>query len=508
MRIIKNVHGKNYKRKKIMKEYIGTEFYWKLKNVTNQNETITKKILYENYLEIFSKHRKKKVIENTLSLLLTNLFIIGEKELFSDTDKRRWVFENWDSYEKIRMTGLLLNFSKSHTKNDFYWYGDVKVFHRTLANVLSEIEQEGYCVRRDGYYCKNKGYNSKFEIGYWLFNWKKLYDIYIQYDDLDIQIEDNYSPVVIKRKIDGNYKNCTNEYNIDLLLKEDIEYINKLRSMYSEMNVSLDLQNSNNVQNQIFEDYLNQKRYEYENKDESNVFQYDVYTEIELLNKRLSKPVYPYRLYHDDGNFCWGRVYGNGIDSLPKMYKDSILKINGDYTVSIDVKSSILQFYILTYHEDIDNKQDFYSYDSLQNVIDREHRKLYSQCLNYNSSIINAFRAYNGHMLLKQDYNSVITMELFKSIYQNMIEERPYFQGIWLHPEMSKSIILHEADFMKTVSQEMMNQHIPHLCNFDAIYTSYKNLSTTIEIFCSLSLSKFNRSIHIDYDNELYSSLI
>ena len=204
----------------------------------------------------------------------------------------------------------------------------------------------------------------------------------------------------------------------------------------------------------------------------------------------------------------WGRVYGNKIDNLPKMYKDSILKINDEYTVSVDVKSSILQFYILTQHQDIDNIQDFYSYNSLQNVIDREHIKLYNQCLNYNSSIINAFRAYNGHMLLKQDYNSVITMELFKSIYQNMIEERPYFQGIWLHPEMSKSIILHEADFMKTVSQEMMNQHIPHLCNFDAIYTSYKNLSTTIDIFWSLSLSKFNRSIHIDYDNELYSSLI
>ena len=89
-----------------------------------------------------------------------------------------------------------------------------------------------------------------------------------------------------------------------------------------------------------------------------------------------------------------------------------------------------------------------------------------------------------------------------------MIEERPYFQEIWLHPEMSKSIIRYEADFMKTASQEMMNQHIPHLCNFDAIYSSYKNLSTIIDIFCSLSLSIFNRSIYIDYNKELYSSLI
>ena len=485
-------------------------FYWKICNIQKRNETI-EKIIYNKFSNIVNEHRKKRVIVNTLSLLLIKIFISCEKELFSDNDKRRWVFENWYSYEHMKNTGLLLNFSNSHTKNEYYMYGDIKIYHRTLAKILDEIEQKRYCVRRNGYFCMNKGYNSKFQNGFWLFNWQKFYELYAEYRDelnlFDVEI-DNYSPVVIKRKIDGNYKNCTNLYNIDLLFKEDIEYINKLRSMYSKMNVSLDLQNANNVQKQIFEDYLNQKRYEYENKDESNVFQYDVYTEIELLNKRLSKPVYPYRLYHDDGNFCWGRVYGNGIDSLPKMYKDSILKINGDYTVSIDVKSSILQFYILTYHEDIDNKQDFYSYESLQNVIVRAHIKLFSQCLNYNSSIINAFRAYNGNYILKQDYNSVITMELFKSIYQNMIEERPYFQGIWLHPEMSKSIILHEADFMKTVSQEMMNQHIPHLCNFDAIYTSYKNLSTTIEIFCSLSLSKFNRSIHIDYDNELYSSLI
>lgn len=381
---------------------------WKIKN-TKKNEII-ERIIYEKFQTILKKHRKKQVIVNTLSLLLSNVFRIGENSLFLDNEEKRYVFEYWNSYEKMKMTGMLLNFSKSHTKNDFYWYGDVKVFHRTLANVLSEMEKENWCVRRDGYFCFNNGYNKQFEIGYYLFNWPKFYEIYIQYDDLDIQIEDNYSPVVVKRKIDGEYKNVTNEYNIDLLFKDDIDYINKLRNMYNNLIITLDISNANDIQKDILEDYLNQKRYNFEIKDE--------------------------------------------------------------YTVSIDVKSSILQFYILTYHEDIDNIQDFYSYNSLQNIIDREHIKLFSQCLNYNSSILDAFRAYNGHMLLKQDYNRIITMELFKSIYKNMIEERPYFQGIWLHPEMSKSIILHEASFMKTVSQEMMNKHIPHLCNFDAIYST------------------------------------
>ena len=442
-------------------------------------------------------------------MLLSNVFRIGENSLFLDNEEKRYVFEYLNSYEKMKKTGMLINFSKSHTKNDFYWYGDVKVFHRTLANVLSEMEKEGYCVRRDGYFCFNNGYNKQFEIGYYLFNWPKFYEIYIQYDDLDIQIEDNYSPVVVKRKIDGEYKNVTNEYNIDLLFKDDIDYINKLRNMYNNLIITLDISNANDIQKDIFEDYLNQKRYNFEIKDESNVFQYDINEDINFWNRRLSKKFKPYRLFHCDNEIMnWGRVYGNRIDNLPKMYKDSILKINDEYTVSIDVKSSILQFYILTYHEEIDNIQDFYSYNSLQNIIDREYIKLFSQCLNYNSSILDAFRAYNGHMLLKKDYNRIINMELFKSIYQNMIKERPYFQGIWLHPEMSKSIILHEADFMKTVSQMMIHHNIPHLCNFDAIYTSYKDISTTIDLVYSLSIDKFNKPIFIDYDKDLYNSLM
>lgn len=484
----------------------GTD-YWKIRNAET-NETI-EKIIYENFFEsIIKQHRKKQIIVNTLSLLLSNVFRYGENELFLDDQKKQYVFEHWDSYEKMKMTGLLLNFSNSHTKNDFYWYGDVKVYHRTLAKVLSEMEQEGYCVRQDGYFCLNNGYNSKFEIGYYLFNWPKLYEIYIQYDELNIEIDD-YSPVVIKkRNEDGQYRNVTNEYNTELLFKDDVEYINNLRNMYSKMNVTLDIYNANDIQKDILDDYVNQKRYNFEMKDESNVFQYDINEDIKLWNKRLSKPYNPYRLYHDDGKFCWGRIYGNGIDSLPKMYKDSILKIDGNYTVSIDVKSSILQFYILTYHEEIDNKQDMYRYTTIQDILDRQNIKIMTQCLDFNKSLLDSYRAYNNHYLIKKDYKSIMKLEQFQSIYNKMIQERSYLQDLFLHPDFCKSIILHEADFMKTVSQMMIHHNIPHLCNFDAIYTSYKNISTTIEIFYSLSIDKFKKPIFIDYDKDLYNSLI
>lgn len=84
------------------------------------------------------------------------------------------------------------------------------------------------------------------------------------------------------------------------------------------------------------------------------------------------------------------------------------MKINDEYTVSIDVKSSILQFYILTYHEEIDNKQDMYRYTTIQDILDRDNINIMSQCLNYNKDLLNAFRAYNGHYIMIKDYNSIM----------------------------------------------------------------------------------------------------
>ena len=490
---------KKYESKKM-------EIYWKICSI-NKNENI-ENIVYKNFSNIINSHRKKRIILNTLSILLSHIYLVCE-ELACDYDLRQYVFQNQFDFEKMKKTGFLLACSKSHTVKKYYFYGENKIQHRTLVKILEDLMSDGLVVHHPGYFCINNSYNKQYKNGYWLFNWQKFFcEIYIQYDELNIEKIDNYSQVIIKRKEDCEYKNFTNEYNIEFLFKDSIEYINRLRMMYSKMNVSLDFKNANDLQKEIFEDYLNKKRYEYEQKDESNVFQYDVETEIKIWNKRLSKPVNPYRLYHDDRKkFCWGRVYGNGIDSLPKMYKDSILKINDEYTVSIDVKSSILQFYILTQHQDIDNIQDFYLYSSLQNI-DRKHLKILSQCLLYNSNLLNAMRAYNHHCIKQSDYNNILNINDFTSVYQKMIRERNYLNNLFLRPEMSKQMILHESSYMKLISNELMNQHIPHLCNFDAIYTSYRNLYITIDIFHSLSLDMFNKQIFIDYDKDLYNSQI
>ena len=55
---------------------------WKIKN-TKKNEII-ELIIYEKFQTILKKHRKKQVIVNTLSLLLSNVFRIGENSLFLD----------------------------------------------------------------------------------------------------------------------------------------------------------------------------------------------------------------------------------------------------------------------------------------------------------------------------------------------------------------------------------------------------------------------------------------
>ena len=117
-------------------------------------------------------------------------------------------------------------------------------------------------------------------------------------------------------------------------------------------------------------------------------------------------------------------------------------------------------------------------------------------------------RAYNHHCIKQSDYNNILNINDFTSVYQKMIRERNYLNNLFLRPEMSKQMILHESSYMKLISNELMNQHIPHLCNFDAIYTSYRNLYITIDIFHSLSLDMFNKQIFIDYDKDLYNSLI
>ena len=53
----------------------GTEFYWKICNIQKRNETI-EKIIYKNFSNIVNEHRKKQVIVNTLSLLLSNALYI------------------------------------------------------------------------------------------------------------------------------------------------------------------------------------------------------------------------------------------------------------------------------------------------------------------------------------------------------------------------------------------------------------------------------------------------
>ena len=169
------------------------------------------------------------------------------------------------------------------------------------------------------------------------------------------------------------------------------------------------------IQEEIDNLILEQK-YKRERMNDSYVYQLDYDSEVKKWNKYLSSPKKPKRIYHfDNDSLSWGRVYGNFIDNVPNLYKPLLL-INGEQTISIDIKSTLLQLYVLNYHKDVPNKQDFYEYEGLKGIIDRDHIKLLSQCLNYNETLSKALVSYNNSCFANFDSSNSLKKDTFNEM--------------------------------------------------------------------------------------------
>ena len=143
------------------------------------------------------------------------------------------------------------------------------------------------------------------------------------------------------------------------------------------------------------------------------------------------------------------------IDNLPKIYKPFIT-INGKNTVGIDVKSSVIQFFVLKNFSNVTNLQDFYFYENLSGILNRENIKFLTQTLVYNDTLSKALSAYNGHYYNQRQYSNVMKKEEFTLIYNSMIQERPYLHGLFLHKDVAKECILEESNYMINVSKELL----------------------------------------------------
>ena len=178
--------------------------------------------------------------------------------------------------------------------------------------------------------------------------------------------------------------------------------------------------------------------------------------------------------------------------------------------MSIDIKSSLIQFFILTECKNINNKQDFYYYENLEKFsLRREDIKLISQCFLYNVDILNAWRAYNQKCWINKEYTKISYDKWKNELIPVMREEKSYlFDSLFFNKEKCKSMIHRESNFIIELSKELMSNKIKHISCFDAVYVSYKNMDNTLNIINDTSIRMFNKEINVDFDNETFMELV
>lgn len=491
----------------ILENGFNENFFWKLKQKVNQNEKI-QKCVDEIYLEMIRKHRKKNIIRNSLYFVFTHIFIMCEY-MSHDENLRKFVFKYQYDYDLIKKTGFMLNFSRTHKVKFDYQYGEDTVRHSSLIALFDELETMNLCRIQKGYSCQNQGYNKQIQLGFVFFNWNELYTNFYVPNKNNICVDDlvteEHKYIVVRTKdVCGKNVDITEEYDLSLF-KNDIDYIKDITYMYQNMYVDLNFDSSNSVQIDFFLNEYYSKKYKAERRDESCVYSLDFQNEVTYWRKKLQK-ISPYRVYHKNNDgLTWGRIYGV-IDNLPKMYK-TFITIDGQNTVGVDLKSSVVQMFILKYCSDISNLQDFYYYESLDGICEREKIKFITQCLVYNDTLSGALAAYNGKAYSEKKFSS-LTKDKFMFIYDNIIKERQYLDKLLLHKDVAKDMIHEESDYMVDVSKQLLSKGVQHIYNFDCYYVTIDNLDITLDTFHNVAMNRFGRKINVDYDVELYKSFI
>lgn len=491
-------------------EYLGNDYFCFYFGDVKQNKTLELIIskYFENYLS--EKTKKKKYI-STLSYIFLNIFRkMKSIELDYDNDGLLLAEYNF-SDPMIKKTGYILKFSY-HKGNYFYNYGKEKITQSFLIEVMKYLETINYMKHENGNF-------SSYKPSFQYINWNKIYkEIYKNNREEILKILEKAIPkrkqseIVIKEKNEeGEWVAIEDKIKINSLsrrkeLVETRKYIKKLRNMYSEMNVELDhYNNGTDIQRKNILEL-------YEMKYGTGSFRVETYNKnIDIRNNYLKNIFLPYRTYHLSGKkLSWGRVYGGMLDSYVSNIYKPLLKIDNEYSLSIDIKSSLIQFFILTECKNINNKQDFYYYENLEKFsLRREDIKLISQCFLYNVDILNAWRAYNQKCWINKEYTKISYDKWKNELIPVMREEKSYlFDSLFFNKEKCKSMIHRESNFIIELSKELMSNKIKHISCFDAVYVSYKNMENTLNIINDTSIRMFNKEINVDFDNETFMELV
>jgi len=494
---------------------------WLELNDVKKNDVV-EGVIKKYFKEYLSLKRKKKSYVEALSFFFLNVFIVM-REIEKDVRYKFILVENDYSNNKISKLGFKFRFSfhegSIYHKNDMgddvkkrdYLYGKNKVKKDFLISVVKEMEKIDLCKHSE----KGNCFESHFQLGFEFINWKKVYDE-IYKEDREVILKSIFDKkkkekgmvdVRIKGE-DGGYSVEIDKEKLKSLSRRDEirkskEYIEKMRNMYSCMNVELaSFEEGNDTQREEILKLWNKK---YRNVD----FNIDVFNnDVDVLNRYLCSDFKPYRVFHfDEGKLLYGRIYGGILDSkVDNIYKP-LLKIDGEYCVSVDIKSCLSQLFVLTECSDVDNNVDFYSYDGLDYFLYRDDIKFLIQCLTYCDSMDKAFKAYRGNSLKNKEYSYIECKKLFNDVVETILNERCYMKDLFFSKKY-ETLIGVESKFMMKVSEMLMEKEIKHIYLFDAFYIPYSTLKDVLDVFSKISLSLFGRRIKLDYDVELYNSLV
>lgn len=463
----------------------------------------------ENEFSYYLKHRRRKscyiaglsfVLAHACWLVWNDLIKVAENSVF------RFDFNDFDG---MRRSGTVFRVCKNNSKRVHYSFNNINFSHSTLIKCINEIENKGWFIYDKGW---NFPENGKYRIGLDYIDYTKFYqEFYCHVAQIFQKIVRkkngeavNVDSVIVKQRVvlfdpNGNERV---DYKILSLRNEALKrrpiirrsksFIKKLDTLYNGITVRLRSFNEVNdkTKMRIKEQWQTKKRKQFNEQ--------ELLREIEIAKNYVSLyESHPRRVFHlnADENLQWGRIYGNkgGVDVL-YSYLTPLLEINGKDTVEVDIKSCILQLFVLSCCSAIDNYQDFYQYNSLRGTgLERDDVKLLTQCLLNNSNSKSARKAFCYK-------NKSLTQGRFDSIISQMLNERKYFKGLFFKPTKSKEMIKLESDFMISVMEELIAKNKPFIYHFDSLFVTKADLETTIETMQSISNSKWNRLLNVSYD--------
>ena len=221
-----------------------------------------------------------------------------------------------------------------------------------------------------------------------------------------------------------------------------------------------------------------------------------------LLSETVS-PTVPHAVYHLEGrNWLMGRIYGNkGIDGIKREFTP-LIKINGEFATSIDIKSSYVQTYVLAKTKE-NPRQDFYEYEKLKDVhMNRKDMKLFTLIRLNAETEGSAIKAYNTN---RRRGANTLNKKKLGELSDLIKKQRPYVSQLYGKPKVFKEIQKIESDFMIKVGKELLKRKIPYLHHCDAMYVRISDREETIRVFEDISEQEFGRKIYLgwsDYQEE------